>query len=188
MLTEVLDTNPTADISFPSCVAFNVTPAYKGRIKGQAILGHSPRRYTHFTPVRGPTQHMKDILEKPETDISEPQPVEADKELLKTEKISKGEGERAPPTAELIDPKFKEEAKKYLEAPEVAQEDSYAESDEKDPVVANFKKDREVANIIAAAITPVKQRKPRKPVKKPKKRPPPKGKKITSFRIASKRK
>ena len=67
---------------------------------------------------------MRDNLEKPKTDISEPQPVEADKELLKTEKISKGEGERAPPTAKLIDPKFKEEAKKYLEAPEVAQEDS----------------------------------------------------------------
>ena len=82
MLTEVLDSNPGADISFPFYVPLNSSPAYKG---------HRTKMYTHFVPVRGASETVKDLLEIPDTDTEQYIPIEADKELFKEEKLVKGE-------------------------------------------------------------------------------------------------
>ena len=94
MLTEVLDSNPGANICFPSHIQFNCTPAYKGKVKGQPLLGHGRRKYTHFIPMRGAADHVKDLLEIPDTHSTLHPPVEAAKELLKEEKIVKGEDQK----------------------------------------------------------------------------------------------
>ena len=96
MLTEVLDSTPTADITFPDHLPLNVIPTYKSKVRGQSILGHKAGRYTHFTPVRGPTKCIKTLLEISESDTSNPNTVEPDKKLLKNEKIVKGEDEKPP--------------------------------------------------------------------------------------------
>ena len=128
---------------------------------------------------------LKDILEKPESDISHIEAVEVDKELLKAEKVAKGEEEKTPPP-QIDDAKFKSEAKEYLETPEITQKESYGER--QDPVTAAIKNDREVANIIAAATLPSRPRKPKKQPRKVKKKPALKSKKMTTFRIATKKK
>ena len=91
MLTEVLDSNPGADISFPSYVWLNSSPAYKGKLRGMPILGQRTKMYTHFVPMRGASENVKDLLEIPDTDTEQYAPIKADKELLKEEKIVKGE-------------------------------------------------------------------------------------------------
>lgn len=185
MLTEVLDSTPTADITFPDHLPVNVIPTYKSKVRGQSILGHKAGRYTHFTPVRGPSERMKTLLEISESDTSDPNPVEPDKELLKAEKIAKGEDVKPPPPV-MVDPKFKAEAKEYMETPDPTQKESYG-GEPADPVTATIKKDQDVANIIAAATFS-----PRTPRKQPKKtiakKPTVKRKKMNTFRIAAKRK
>ena len=185
MLTEVLDSNPTADISFPSHVTFNVIPTYKSKIRGQAILGQRQGKYSHFTPVRGPTEHVKQVLEVPDTDTSTPEALQPDKELLKAEKIAKGEEEKTT-SSQITDSKFEAEAKEYLETPEVSQKEIYGKTS--DPVTATIKRDKEIANVIAAATLPRKPRKSKKQTSIVKKKSPPKTKKMVSFRILSKRK
>ena len=83
MLTEVLDSNPGADISFPSYVPLNSSPAYKGKLRGMPILGQRTKMYSHFIPVRGASENVKDLLEIPDTDTEQYAPIEAKKELLR---------------------------------------------------------------------------------------------------------
>ena len=48
---------------------------------------------------------MKQILEVPDTGTSTPEALQPDKELLKAEKIAKGEEEKTPPS-QITDSKF----------------------------------------------------------------------------------
>ena len=125
MLTEVLDSNPGADISFPSYVPLNSSPAYKGKLRGMPILGHRTKMYTHFVPVRGPSETVKDLLEIPDTDTEQYAPIEADKELLKEEKIVKGEEKTTDHVRDEISQKFKQDAKAYLETANTSPEEGY---------------------------------------------------------------
>ena len=195
MLTEVLDSNPGADICFPSHIQFNCTPAYKGKVKGQPLLGHGQRKYTHFISMRGAADHVKDLLEIPDTDSTLHPPVEAAKELLKEEKIVKGEDQKADDSADLVSPKFKKDAQEYMENQNAKQEESYT-TDQYAPMTTSAKTDSEVATIIAAAKKPSRPRPrcktPKKEVKnknnKVKKKTAEKSKKMSNFRIAKSRK
>ena len=121
----------------------------------------------------------------PDTDTSTPEALQPDKELLKAEKIAKGEEEKTT-SPQITDSKFEAEAKEYLETPEVSQKESYGETS--DPVTATIKRDKEIANVIAAATLPRKPRKSKKQTSIVKKKYPPKTKKMVSFRILSKKK
>ena len=46
MLTEILDSDPSANICSPSHLALNVLPNLKSKIRGQAILGHRQGKYS----------------------------------------------------------------------------------------------------------------------------------------------
>ena len=105
----------------------------KSKIKGQPLLGHRLVKYAHFTPLRGPTEHVKDLLEIPESDTSQANPVEADKEILKAEKFLQGKHENDP-LPEVVDTKFKKEAKEYMKTPNETPEASYQAASKRDPV------------------------------------------------------
>ena len=121
----------------------------------------------------------------PDTDTSTPEALQPDKELLKAEKIAKGEEDKTPPS-QITDSKFEAEAKEYLETPEVSQKEGYGETS--DPITATIDCDKEIANVIAAATHPRKPRKSQKQTAIVKKKSLPKTKKMVSFRILSKRK
>ena len=189
MLTEVLDSNPGANISFPAYIPLNASPAYKGKLRGMPILGQCTKMYTHFVPVRGASDHVKDLLEIPDTDTEQYAPIEANKELLKEEKIVKGEEKTAEQVPDIMTQKFKHDAKEYLQTTNATQEESYV-IPSSDAIKTNTKTDSEIATIIAsAAPIPKPRRKRSKPqVKAIKKRSPPKSKKMSQFRIIKKKK
>ena len=93
MKTVILDSSPSIPLHIPSNISLNVSPAYtnKSKLKGQSLLGQKQLQYTHFVPTGGGSEHIKQLLGIQETDTSETKPIEGYKELLKAEKVMKGE-------------------------------------------------------------------------------------------------
>ena len=191
MLTEVLDSNPGASISFPSHISLNSSPAYKGKLRGMPILGQRSKMYTHFVPVRGASEQVKDLLEIPDTDPEQYAPIEAKKELLKEEKILKGEEKPTEHVPDIMTEKFKHDAKEYLKTTNTTQEESY-EIPEVNSVKTSAKTDSEIATILASAA-PLSRPRPKSlkqqpKVKVTKKKAHPKSKKMSQFRIIKNKK
>ena len=186
MKTIVLDSSPSINLHDPSNIPLNVSPAYINRSKnrGQPILGQKQVDYTYFVPMGSGSDHIKELLALEETDNSEAKPIEASDELLKAEKMIKGE-EKPSSSEPPFDSSFEKEAKQFMDTPQTHKEDTFQVNDD-ESADTSVKNDSDFANLIAAS-QPKKSnyRKPSKPRrKKPaKKAPPKKIKKMKKFRI-----
>ena len=178
--TVFLDSSPSINLHDPSNIPLNISPAYINRSKnrGQPILGQKQIEYTYFVPMGSGSDHIKELLALEETDNSKAKPVEASDELLKAEKMIKGE----PP----FDSSFEKDAKQFMDTPKTHIEDTFQVNDDETAADTSVKNDSDFANLIAAS-QPKKSnyRKPSKPrKKKPKKKQPAKKiKKMKKFRI-----
>ena len=150
----------------------------------------SPAKYTHFVPMGDTSQSIKKLLEIPESDNSPLKPVEGYQEVMNAEKETPSVTQEP-----VMDSKFKEEAKEYLNTPNVDREEGYVSAEVDKSIIA--KNTANLANIVAASESIKSKPKPRRskpkivkpktPVVK-KKKSTTKVKKLTSFRILEKKK
>ena len=183
--TVILDSSPSIPLHIPSNISLNVSPAYSSHTKqrGQPLLGQKKIHYTHFVPMGEGSQHIKELLGIPETDTSESKPIEGYKELLKAEKIMKGE-EKHHTTIPSFDLKFEKDSKDFIETPQNDKEDTFEPDKESVPEITP-KNDAAIATLIASS-QPKKNpsRKPSKPKRrKSVKKTPKKPKKMKKYRI-----
>ena len=97
------------------------------------------------------SQHIKELLGIPETDTSESKPIEGYKELLKAEKIMKGE-EKHHTTIPSFDLKFEKDSKDFIETPQNDKEDTFEPDKESVPEITP-KNDAAIATLIASSQT-----------------------------------
>ena len=145
----------------------------------------SSTKYTHFVPMGDTSHSIQKLLEIPESDNSLLKPVEGYQEVISAEK------ETPPVTQEpVMDSKFKEEAKEYLNTPNVDREEGYVSTEVDKSIIA--KNTANLANIVAASESIKSKPKPRrskpKMMKPKKKKSTTKNNKLTSFKILEKRK
>ena len=139
-------------LHIPSNISLNVSPAYtnKSKLKGQSLLGQKQLQYTHFVPTGGGSEHIKQLLGIQETDTSETKPIEGYKELLKAEKVMKGE-EVSSTISPSFDSKFEQESKEFMETPQIKKEDTFeADDQEKSTPEITARNDADIAPLIAA--------------------------------------
>ena len=173
MRTVILDSSPSIPIHDPTNVSLNVSPAYTLQTKrrGQPLLGQKQVQYTHFDPMGEGSDHMKELLGLEDTDDSESKPIESKNELLKAEKIMKGE-ENSSSIDPTFDSKLEKEAKEFMVAPpEIHNEVSLStnEHNEESNTNSSAKNDAEIATLIAATQP---RKTSTKRTSKPKKRKP----------------
>ena len=193
--TVILDSSPSIALHEPTNISLNVSPPFttQSRKRGQPLLGQRQVHYTHFVPMTAGSDHIKELLAIEETDNSESKAIEGRNELLKAEKVVKGE-EKSFSSDPPFDSSFEREAKEFMETPQKHNEDTFQVNDDDDdndsPTGTTAKNDAEIATLIAATQPPKKPtRKPSKPrKKKPAKKIPQKTKKIKKYRIMKKKK
>ena len=193
--TVILDSSPSIALHEPTNISLNVSPPFttQSRKRGQPLLGQRQVHYTHFVPMMAGSDHNKKLLAIKETDNSESKAIEGRNELLKAEKVVKGE-EKSFSSNPPFDSSFEREAKEFMETPQKHNEDTFQVNDDDDdnesPTGTTPKNDAEIATLIAATQPPKKPtRKPSKPrKKKPAKKIPQKTKKIKKYRIMKKKK
>ena len=153
MRTVILDSSPSIPLHDPTNVSLNVSPVYTLQTKrrGQPLLGQKQVQYTHFVPMGEGSDHIKELLGLEDTDDSESKPIESKNELLKAEKIMKGE-ENSSSIDPTFDSKLEKEAKEFMVAPEIHNEVSLSTNEHNDESNANSsaKNDAEIATLIAA--------------------------------------
>ena len=193
--TVILDSSPSIALHEPTNISLNVSPPFttQSRKRGQPLLGQRQVHYTHFVPMTAGSDHIKELLAIEETDNSESKAIEGRNELLKAEKVVKGE-EKSFSSDPPFDSSFEREAKEFMETPQKHNEDTFQvnndDDDNESPTGTTAKNDAEIATLIAATQPPKKPtRKPSKPrKKKPAKKIPQKTKKIKKYRIMKKKK
>ena len=194
--TVILDSSPSIALHEPTNISLNVSPPFttQSRRRGQPLLGQRQVHYTHFVPMTAGSDHIKELLAIEETDNSESKAIEGRNELLKAEKVVKGE-EKSFSSDPPFDSSFEREAKEFMETPQKHNEDTFQVNDDDDddnesPTDTTAKNDAEIATLIAATQPQKKPtRKPSKPrKKKPAKKIPQKTKKIKKYRIMKKKK
>ena len=199
MKSVALDSSPTINIRIPSDVRFNVSPRYLGtKTRGQPLLGHRQAKYTHFVPMGDGASHIKKLLEIPESDTESMKPIEGYHQVLKAEREVNKE-EQSVSDTKVIDSDFKHEASSYLASANFDREDAY--SPKKESVQIPEKNNGGLVNIVSAAQSNTKKEKekshrarekpksnPRHPQKNQKKKARKTVKKMTSFKIISKKK
>ena len=173
MRTVILDSSPSIPLHDPTNVSLNVSPVYTLQTKrrGQPLLGQKQVQYTHFVSMGEGSDHIKELLGLEDTDDSESKPIESKNELLKAEKIMKGE-ENSSSIDPTFDSKLEKEAKEFMVAPpEIHNEVSLSTNEHNDESNANSsaKNDAEIATLIAA--TPPRKTSTKR-TSKPKKRKP----------------
>ena len=189
MKTVILDSSPSIPLHIPSNISLNVSPAYtsKSKLKGQSLLGQRQLQYTHFVPMGGGSEHIKELLGIQETDTSETKPIEGYKELLKAEKVMKGE-EVSSTISPSFDSKFEQESKEFMETPQIQKDDTFeADDQEKSAPEITARNDADIATLIAA--TQPKKSPKRTPKKRKYAKKAPKNiKKMKKFKIIRKKK
>ena len=172
MRTVILDSSPSIPLHDPTNVSLNVSPVYTLQTKrcGQPLLGQKQVQYTHFVPMGEGSDHIKELLGLEDTDDSESKPIESKNELLKAEKIMKGE-ENSSSIDPTFDSKLEKEAKEFMVAPEIHNEVSLSTNEHNDESNTNSsaKNDAEIATLIAATQP---RKTSNKRTSKPKKRKP----------------
>ena len=181
--TIILDSAPSVPMRISSSAqALHVGPRQKRR--GPPLLGMQRSDYTHFVPLGEGSKHIKKLLELPESDTSPPKLIEGYTESSK------------PPSNQepiQVDSAFKEAAQQYLEAPKSGKEDSFF-SKEEDPSPLIGKNSADLANEVAAVAPKPKKKKPlavgmkQLTVPQPQKKKVAAPKKLTSFRVVSRKK
>ena len=154
MRTVILDSSPSIPLHDPTNVSLNVSPVYTLQTKrrGQPLLGQKQVQYTHFVSMGEGSDHIKELLGLEDTDDSESKPIESKNELLKAEKIMKGE-ENSSSIDPTFDSKLEKEAKEFMVAPpEIHNEVSLSTNEHNDESNTNSsaKNDAEIATLIAA--------------------------------------
>ena len=154
MRTVILDSSPSIPLHDPTNVSLNVSPVYTLQTKrrGQPLLGQKQVQYTHFVPMGEGSDHIKELLGLEDTDDSESKPIESKNELLKAEKIMKGE-ENSSSIDPTFDSKLEKEAKEFMVAPpEIHNEVSLSTNEHNDESNTNSsaKNDAEIATLISA--------------------------------------
>ena len=150
MKTVILDSSPSINLHDPSNIQLNISPAYINRSKnrGQPILGQKQIEYTYFVPMGSGSDHIKELLALEETDNSEAKPVEGSDELLKAEKMIKGE-EKPSSSEPPFDSSFEKEAKQFMDTPQTHKEDTFQVNDDESAADTSLKNDSDFANLIA---------------------------------------
>ena len=178
MKTVILDSSPSVNLHEPSNITLNVSPPYTNLTKrrgGQPLLGQRQVNYTHFVSMGEGSEHMKELLSLEETDNTESKAIAGREELMKAEKVMKGE-EKKSVTNPNFDPNFEREAKEFVNKPQNHdKEDTFEGSNNDDDESAtdtNAKNFAEVATLIAS--TQPKKSPARKTSKPKKKKNPPK--------------
>ena len=188
MRTIILDSSPSVNLHEPSNVSLNVSPVYTNQSKrrGQPLLGQRQANYTHFVSMNEGSEHIKELLALEETDNSESKAIEGRDELLKAERIMKGEEPKST-TDPSFDSNYERDAKEFIETSPNQKEDPF-----QDEVAENtsLKNDSEIATLIAST-QPKKAptRKTSKPKKKKnvKKNQKNTNKKLKKYRIMRKK-
>ena len=194
MKTVILDSSPSVNLHEPSNISLNVCPPYINLSKkrgGQPLLGQRQVNYTHFVSMGEGSEHMKELLSLEETDNTESKAVAGRDELMKAEKVMKGEEKGALPDP-VFDFTFEREAKEFVNHTQKHdEEDTFkVDNDDESATDTNAKNFAEIATLIAS--TQPRKSPARKPSKAKKKKPAKKNqkkiKKIKKFHIMKKKK
>ena len=150
--TVILDSNPLVSYRFDNSI--HAEEETFGRRNLQPLLGKLRSKYSHFVPLQDSSEPIKKLLEIPETEVAQSEPVKGFEKILEAEKVAKYQDSSDPNPSKVVDKDFVNMAKTYVNTAPADNQESYEppkQTGDKEDLISAQKNDGDIGNIVEAS-------------------------------------